>query len=120
MRRFRLPVLVALAFFAVAIGGPTASFSQPPTARAQGMVAVTMINNQFAPAAITIPVGTTVVWANDEYDSNESHDVSMVGGLFYSPVFGPGSVFEYTFTTAGVFNYYCSLHDGMTGTIIVE
>lgn len=120
MRRFRIALLLALALLAVGVGGGRRPFGQPTAARAQSVVAVSMINNTFAPADIRIPVGATVVWANDDYTSNESHDVSMVGGLFYSPVFGPGGIFEFTFTTAGVFPYYCSLHDGMTGSVTVE
>lgn len=88
-------------------------------AQAQGVVAVSMINNQFAPADIVIDAGTTVLWTNDDYASNESHDVGVTG-LFASEIVGPGGLFEFTFYSPGFYPYYCTLHEGMVGTITVQ
>ncbi len=86
----------------------------------------------FLPATLTVPVGTTVQW----FFSSAGHTVTSgvdgtPDGTFCSPAATPscataptspaGATFEYTFTTAGTFPYYCVPHvsDGMKGTIVV-
>ena len=91
-----------------------------PDADAQEAVGVSMIGNRFVPATIAVPAGTTVVWTNEDYDSGEWHDVISEDGSIFSDVFGPGQFVAFTFFTPGVYNYYCDLHHGMFGTVIVE
>lgn len=74
----------------------------------------------FSPAAVTIPVGTTVRWTND---SGIFHTVTPDGHSEWEEAALPdGSVFTHTFDTPGTYPYYCSPHlaQGMTGVITVE
>ena len=71
----------------------------------------------FSPSSITINVGDTIVWTN--YDS-ASHTVTSNDGLFDSGGISTGNTFSFTFTSAGTFNYYCTPHPGMTGSVTVQ
>jgi plastocyanin len=71
----------------------------------------------FAPAALTVGVGTTVTWVNGD---EEPHTVTSRGGLFASPGLDHAEVFSRRFTTAGTYEYFCALHPRMTGTVIVR
>jgi len=79
-----------------------------------------MQNIAFSPAIKTVAVGTTIKWINKD---NTTHDVisgipGSPSGLFNSGDFGMNG--EFTFTQTGTFQYFCSHHAGMTGTIIVQ
>ncbi|MCD2117130.1 MULTISPECIES: cupredoxin domain-containing protein [Rhodococcus] len=69
----------------------------------------------FAPVDVTVPVGGTVRWTFD--DGGVLHHVGSEGE-FDSGIIPEGS-FEHTFTTPGVYEYHCSVHRYMTGTVTV-
>lgn len=69
----------------------------------------------FNPAELTVAVGSTVVWTNSDAIS---HDIKSAS--FNSPLLSTGQTFEQKFTTAGVYDYACSIHPSMTGKIIVK
>lgn len=78
---------------------------------------VTMSGSAFSPAAITVGVGTTVTWTNNE---NLRHTVTSSNGAFASS----GDLFiddsySYTFSAVGTYSYFCSFHPGMTGSVTV-
>jgi len=89
----------------------------------------TLASNQIAiagygytPQVVTIKVGTTLTWTN--YDS-EAHTVDSgtptnPTSLFDSGSISPGASFSYIFAQAGTHPYYCDLHAGMAGVVIVE
>ena len=70
---------------------------------------VELTGTSFLPADITVAVGTTVRWI---YRSGGPHTVTPDGHTRWNEVSltTAGQTFEHTFTTAGVFNYYCSPH----------
>ncbi len=74
-------------------------------------------NFTFSPARITVQAGTTVTWDNGD---DIPHTVTSSSKLFKSKVLDTADKFSFTFTTPGVFEYFCSLHPHMTGTIVVE
>ncbi|MET0703510.1 MAG: cupredoxin family copper-binding protein, partial [Mycobacterium sp.] len=75
------------------------------------------INNfAFAPATLTVPVGATVTWTNRD---EEPHTVVAGNGSFRSPGMGTGATYSFTFTNAGSFDYICSIHPFMHGTVVV-
>jgi plastocyanin len=80
-------------------------------------VEVKIDNFTFSPARITVSAGTTVTWDNGD---DIPHTVTSSTKLFKSKVLDTADKFSFTFTTAGVFEYFCSLHPHMTGTIVVE
>ena len=73
----------------------------------------------FAPNPLTVAVGTTVTWSNTD-TASASHDVVADNGAFDSGQFGNGRTFTFTFPTKGTFQYHCSIHPGMVGTVVVQ
>ena len=74
-------------------------------------------NFTFGPQRATVKVGTTVTWINQD---DIPHTVAASDKSFRSKVLDSDDRYSFTFTTAGVFEYFCSLHPHMTGTIVVE
>jgi nitrite reductase (NO-forming) len=73
----------------------------------------------YSPATITVVIGVnnTVVWTNDD---NAPHTVTTVNKGFDSGYMNIGARFTYTFTTPGTYQYTCSYHPWMKGTVIVK
>jgi plastocyanin len=83
----------------------------------QGANAVNISNFAFAPATLTVPAGTTVTWTNKD---EEPHTVvSSDGSTFHSPGMGTDATYSFTFPDAGTFDYVCSIHPMMHGTVVV-
>jgi plastocyanin len=80
-------------------------------------VAVKIDNFAFGPQAITVPVGTTVTWTNSD---DIPHTALSTDGVFKSKVMDTDEKFPYTFTKAGTYSYYCSVHPKMTGQVVVK
>ena len=74
-------------------------------------------NFTFVPQRVTIKPGTTVTWVNDD---DIPHAIAATGKEFRSKVLDTNDKYSFTFTTVGTFEYFCSLHPHMTGTIVVE
>jgi plastocyanin len=85
-------------------------------AGAQSEVDVQIEAFAFQPAAVTVPVGTTVVWVNHD---PVAHTVTDVNQLWDSGLFESAESFSKTFTEPGVYSYYCVPHAIMIGTIEV-
>ena len=81
-----------------------------------------MENTAFTPANKTISVGTTLTWRNRDGFAHTvtSGTPGSPSGVFDSGNLGSGGSFSFTFNSAGTFNYFCSLHPSMTGTITVQ
>ena len=77
---------------------------------------VTIDNFTFAPAEVKVKVGDTVTWTNHD---DIPHTV-VSAGKFRSKAMDTDGTFSFTFTSAGEYKYFCSLHPHMTGTIKVE
>ncbi|BBY38983.1 hypothetical protein MMAN_31170 [Mycobacterium mantenii] len=77
---------------------------------------VTIDGFAFAPTTLTVSAGTTVTWTNRD---EEPHTVAASDGSFHSPGMGTGATFTHTFSTAGTFDYVCSIHPMMRGTVVV-
>jgi plastocyanin len=77
-------------------------------------VTIDMKNIQFNPKTVTVKVGTTVKWVNQD---SAPHNVT--GGPLHSPTFGNGGTFTYKATKAGKISYVCTIHPGMTATLNV-
>ncbi|MFQ5969274.1 MAG: plastocyanin/azurin family copper-binding protein [Nitrososphaerales archaeon] len=78
----------------------------------------------FVPEELTITVGTTVIWLNDDsathtVTSGDIDDPENWGTVFESGLTKPRVNFEHTFDTAGEYPYLCMLHPWMIGKIIV-
>ena len=101
---------LAVAMFAVATAFPAAS--------AQAADKEVQIDQfAFAPQRLTVKAGTTVTWINDD---DIPHTVTSSSKLFKSRALDTNDKFSFTFTTPGSYEYFCSLHPHMTGTVVVE
>ncbi len=78
--------------------------------------AVTLASIKFTPATVTVPVGATVVWTNQD---STIHTVTANNGAFASDVLKVGQTFRFTFNQPGTFDYICTIHPEMKGTIVV-
>jgi len=74
-------------------------------------------NFSFGPETLTIPVGTTVTWTNRD---DIPHTVVSTDGVFKSKVLDTDEKFSFTFSKAGTFPYFCSIHPKMTGKVVVQ
>ncbi len=89
-------------------GSPTQTLTAQP-------VAVEITGFAFVPATVTISKGTTVIWTQ-----KDSAPHTVKGTDFVSGTLSQGQTFSHTFNETGTFNYVCSIHTTMTGTIIVQ
>ncbi len=133
--RFSLKLLPWLAIAALVLAScqPAAPATSPaatpqaqvtgtaPAGSGAGATTVKLVDTTFEPAQLTVKVGTTVVWMNT---STMNHTVTADDGSFGSDTLASGAQFQFTFTKAGTFRYYCKFHGGpggkgMSGTITV-
>ena len=77
---------------------------------------VTIDNFTFAPAELTVKVGTTVTWKNHD---DIPHAI-VSAGKFRSKTLDTDDSYSFTFTTPGTYQYFCYLHPHMVGSIVVE
>jgi plastocyanin len=101
----RLPAIVALAILilAAAVKAETRT--------------VSIKDLSFSPARITVKVGDTVVWQNED---DRDHTVAADDGSFKSANIRPKGTFSQVFAQRGTFGYSCTYHPRMKGAIVVE
>jgi plastocyanin len=83
---------------------------------ASGETQLTIDNFTFKPDAITVPVGTRIVWVNDD---DIPHSIVETTGKFHSPALDTEDKFSFTFDKAGSYEYFCGLHPHMKGKVVV-
>ena len=76
-----------------------------------------MTTTAFAPNPITVGVGGSVTWTNND---NTSHNATANDGTWNSGNIAPGASFTRSFPTAGSFPYHCTIHPGMVATVVVQ
>ena len=84
---------------------------------AQEANTVTIDNFTFTPKELTVPVGTTIKWVNKD---DIPHTVVERNKSFRSKPLDSNETFSFTFSQAGSFDYFCSLHPQMVGKVIVQ
>jgi plastocyanin len=110
-------IRVALvAILAIALIVPSAAAAVPRGGEPLGTVQrIRMVDgNQFRPQRVTISRGTRVRWINRD---NVTHTTT---GSTWDATLSPGERFSRRFRRAGTFRYECTIHFGMTGTIVVN
>ena len=80
-------------------------------------IEVKIDNFTFNAQQITVKAGDTVTWINHD---DIPHTVTSKTMAFRSKAMDTDDKFSFTFATPGKFEYFCSLHPHMTGTIVVE
>jgi plastocyanin len=90
----------------------------------------TLTDNAYSPNPVEVAVGQTVLWTNNDSAfhtvTSGSAGAPDVGQEFDSGLAGPtalttkGKTFEHTFSAAGEYPYFCTLHPAMVGTVVVK
>jgi plastocyanin len=90
------------------------SSSCTPTA-----IQVCMVNTAYSPATRTVAAGTTVTWINGD---GFSHTVTNDAGSTetFNQTVGAAATFAHQFNTGGTYNYHCTIHANMHGSIVVN
>jgi plastocyanin len=99
---------------ALATTPPARPIAVPGTA---GGPQLEIANFNFTPAELTVPVGGTVTWTNND---DAPHTVTSADKIFSSPSINTDGQFTFTFTTAGTYAYFCAIHPFMTGKVTVQ
>jgi len=98
--------------------GARPSLAASPDDKPAASATVKIDNFSFGPATITIPVGSTVTWTNND---DVPHVVSSDDNkMFKSKALDTDDHFSFTFTKPGTYNYYCAIHPKMTAKIVVQ
>jgi plastocyanin len=97
-------------------GGGTPTTPQP------GSSEIHLGAASFSPGSLSVARGTAVRWIND---TSAGHTITpntagQAGAWADHGISGQGTTFEFTFNTAGTYDYHCNIHAGMTGKITVN
>ena len=118
MRR-SVSVAVFIAVVVLGIVAPGTKNSIVAAQQKPQSVEVKIDNFSFGPAALTISVGSTVTWTNRD-DIPHTVVSSDDPKAFKSKVLDTDEKFSFTFTKAGTYAYFCSIHPKMTCKVIVQ
>lgn len=125
-----LASLVAGAAVPTAAPQPVAQASATPTPEATPAAPGTTVSGQaatvtvretdqlrFDPASVTVSAGAVVEWVNV---GSAPHNVTFDAfPTLNSPTMNGGAHFEVRFTQAGTYQYRCTFHPGMNGSVVV-
>lgn len=95
--------------------GNTTTTTTPSTTGAGATV--TIKDFAFDPASVTVKVGESVTWTNQD---SATHTIAGDNGGFQSGDLANGDSFSFTFDQAGTYTYHCGIHPNMKGTVIVQ
>ena len=117
-RAFAVGALL-MAFMLAGCSAPSTSSSGGSSSggTAPSTVQVVLQNIAIQPANVTVAVGGTVTWVNQD---SVTHNLTDDAGSWSSGALAPGKSFSQKFTTAGTFPYHCIIHPSMTGQITVK
>jgi plastocyanin len=101
---------LSLALVALAGSGASGSAAEAPTRT------VTMPGKAYDPSHLSVLVGTSVTWKNED---SINHTVTADGDAFASGYVPPGGSFSFTFAQQGHYAFHCSIHRFMKGEVDV-
>jgi plastocyanin len=108
-----LAFAVPLALLASGVG----TAKPAPRASEAASYTINIKDFMFTPRNLVVPVGSKVTWTNKD---EEPHKVAEVNSSFTSQPLDTDEAFMYEFKTPGKYEYFCTIHPRMTGTITVE
>lgn len=94
-----------------------------PTNQNPQSVEVTMTASSFVPQNVSVRVGGVVTWRNVTATAHDITPNNAAQPGVFAKILVPatnGFTAAHTFNTAGTFNYVCTLHAGMTGSVVVQ
>ncbi len=94
-------------------GSPTSATTEEMT----GGTKVEIKNFAFSPASITVKVGDSIIWTNND---TIPHSATADDSSFDAGIMQPGESKTVKFDKAGTISYHCSIHPNMKATVIVK
>lgn len=78
--------------------------------------------SSFSPSDVTVTRGSTIHWVNRTATTHTitPSEAGQAGIWAAQNISGVGTDFSHTFSTAGTYDYHCTIHAGMSGTIRVQ
>lgn len=110
-------LVLALVGLAIPLSLHIASISGRGTVNAASAAEVKIDNFTFTPATLTVPVGAQVTWTNRD---DIPHTVVSDDQAIKSKALDTDDKFTFTFSKAGTYTYFCSLHPKMKGKVVVQ
>jgi plastocyanin len=87
------------------------------SAAAPGGATVRVKDFSFEPKQLTVPVGSKVTWT---FQDSAKHNVTAKAPGLRSADLSGGASYSFTFAEKGSYAYVCSIHQYMTGTVVVQ
>lgn len=115
VRRFSSAALVALSALALTACSTT---DEPAAVAPTGPNVVTVADMAYSPAALTIEAGETVTWFFDDTVQHDVVGLDDASSLLNSSLMTTGE-YSQTFDEPGTYEYVCTIHPNMTGTVTV-
>lgn len=110
-------LLLLISAFAIVSCGKSSGYGSNNTTPPPVANAVSIVNMSFSPSTLTVPVGTTVTWTNND---GMTHTVTSDSSSFDSGNIAMGSKYSRVFSVAGTYEYHCTIHPAMKGAIVVK
>jgi plastocyanin len=127
-------VIAALVLLGACGGSAEPTSSAAPRAE-KDSDAIVLEGLAFDPDTVTVAAGTTITWTNEDavmhtVTSGAKGEQGIPGvakgkpdrpdGLFEAELDDAGATFSHTFEESGTYEYFCRIHGGMTGVVVVE
>jgi plastocyanin len=114
---FVVAVVLALGAHAWAsFTGPDGTTATARSGVERGTITVQIKGLAFPDGTRTVAVGTKVVWTNDD---EAAHTVTATDKSYDSGRKDKGGTFEHAYPSIGKYDYYCTIHPFMKGSITV-
>jgi plastocyanin len=127
MVKLRSKILVAgIAIFFGCSGGSGGGYNNNPTDPGTGnntcpVGTVCMRAASFFPTSLTVASNTTVTFSNNStVDHNIVFDTPIPAATTNIGLISYGSSTTRTFGTVGTYNFHCTIHSGMAGSVVVQ
>lgn len=117
---------VLAVFLVLVVGlsiGPAFVYAQGASITIQPNSA-TLGDKAYVPTPAEVKVGESVTWTNDDSQIHTATSGAVggedSGSVFDSGILSPKATFDFTFDTAGEYDFYCTLHPQMFGKVVVS
>jgi plastocyanin len=108
-----------LSCFALADSVPVPQQTGAQAPESEQIARVTITNFAFSPATLTVPVGTELVWTNEDDAPHTVTGVDRDSPIGSKPL-DTGDGYSVVLGRPGTYQYFCTLHPMMVGTIVVQ
>ena len=129
MYTIKIAVIVASLLFSSLVVSNLSTLAQeakPSLVKDVSIVAnaATMGDKAYSPNPIEVKVGEGVTWSNDDSQihtaTSGAAGAADAGSVFDSGILSPDATFDFVFDKAGTYDYYCTRHPQMVGSVTVS